>query len=53
MKTNKAPSIENTIDLVNLHYGYELTMASNGGYLTKNKNKWLPWERWSGAAKFL
>lgn len=36
-KTDRAPTIEHTLDLVNLHYGYELTMASSGSYMTKGK----------------
>lgn len=52
-KTEKAPSMEQTLELVNLHYSYEIAMASSGGYLAKSKKAWLPGEIWSGAVKCL
>lgn len=52
-KTEKTPSIEHTLELVNLHYSYELAMAPSGGILGKKKKVWLPWEKWSGAMNFL
>lgn len=50
-KTDKVPSVEHTLELVNLHYSYELAMVSSRDCLAKEKRAWLPWEQWTGAAK--
>lgn len=52
-KTDQSPTIENSLDLVNLHYNYELIFASTRGLMGKTQKGWLPWTQWSPAAVFI
>lgn len=52
-KTSQTWSIENTLELVNLHYGYELMMASSKGMKVKAQKYWHPWSQWNRVSLFL
>lgn len=52
-KSDKTPSIIQTLELVNLHYSYEQMMASSRGQLARAQTDWQPWSQWSRAGKYI
>lgn len=52
-ESSQAPLIENTLDLVNLNYSYELMMTSSKGMMAKTLKYWYPWTQWNRILLFL